>query len=126
MVSFVESVVSTFVGKGSFFDFGDRYPDLDGNNMSSVSGLYVIGNVAGTPDIRAALNAGSDLGRFMKRGDGLPPIREQCDYDVVIIGAGPGGCGGLERASIFDPMRIRAAHRRRVELGCPQLWAFNT
>ncbi len=91
MVSFVESVVSTFVGKGSLSDFGDRYPDLDGNNMSSVAGLYVIGNVSGTPDIRAALNAGSDLGRFMERGDGLPPDRNPCDFDVVVIGAGPAG-----------------------------------
>ena len=79
------------VGRNSITDFGDRYPVLNKNGMSSIEGLYVIGNIAGTPDIRAALNAGSDIGRLLERGDGLADSRAAADHDVVIIGGGPAG-----------------------------------
>ena len=83
------SFTKFFVGKGSISDFGDRYPDLDANNMSSIEGLYIVGNVAGTPDIRAALNAGHDLGQRLATGTGLAKIESEVDYDVLIVGGGP-------------------------------------
>ena len=72
--------------------------------MSSIAGLYIVGNIAGTPDIRAALNAGHDIGRLLGRGEGLPESNEQADHDVVIIGAGPAGlaCAAALRESGND------------------------
>ncbi|MEM7307117.1 MAG: NAD(P)-binding domain-containing protein [Planctomycetota bacterium] len=96
MVKLVEAARRMFVGRGSFTDFGDRYPDLDSNRMSSIDGLYVVGNIAGTPDIRAALNAGSDVGRLLERGDGLAESGTEADFDVVVIGAGPAGLACAE------------------------------
>ncbi len=93
---------SNLVGRNSITDFGDRYPVLNKNRMSSVAGLYVIGNIAGTPDIRAALNAGSDVGRLLERGDGLPDAGAEADHDVVIIGGGPAGLACAEVLSHTD------------------------
>jgi len=83
MIQLTQALRSFIVGKGSITDFGDRYPVLDRRNMSSIAGLYIVGNIAGTPDIRAAINAGHDIGSLLGRSDGLPENIEQADYDVV-------------------------------------------
>ncbi len=57
----LSSIASIFVGKGSFTDMGDRYPILDKNQQSSIEGLYVVGDISGTPDIKAAINSGHEL-----------------------------------------------------------------
>ncbi len=91
------------VGRNSIADFGDRYQVVDRTNMSSVAGLYVIGNIAGTPDIRSALNSGSDIGRHLERELATADDAPDADHDVVIVGAGPAGvaCGAvLRRANL--------------------------
>lgn len=80
---------SLLTGKGSLTDMGERYPRLDRHAQSSIEGLYIIGNVAGTPDIKAALNAGYDVAHHIAK---LPRAHQAgCDFAVVIIGAGPAG-----------------------------------
>jgi Pyruvate/2-oxoacid:ferredoxin oxidoreductase delta subunit len=95
-ISFVRSVKGFFTGRGSITDFGERYPILDARGMSSIVGLYVAGNVAGTPDIRAALNSGNDVGRLLGRGDGRPSCGCEVDHDLVVVGAGPSGRASAE------------------------------
>jgi len=80
-----------FRGKGSITDFGDRYPVVDSANQSSIRGLYVVGNVAGTPDIRAALNAGTRVGQALGEEQLRPGTGGADELDVVVIGAGPAG-----------------------------------
>ena len=88
LIKIAQAVRSYLVGRGSISDFGDRYPVLDSGNMSSVSGLFVIGNIAGTPDIRAALNSGSDVGRQLERELASTDDAPDVDHGVVIVGAG--------------------------------------
>lgn len=76
-------------GKGGFFDMGDRYPLLDENNESSIPGMFVIGDVAGTPDIKAALNTGYDVAHHLAAR--YKTLVEHVDAAVAILGAGPAG-----------------------------------
>jgi Pyruvate/2-oxoacid:ferredoxin oxidoreductase delta subunit len=70
-------------------DMGERYPRLDRTYQSNIKGLYVVGNIAGTPDIKAALNAGYEVAHHLVR---LPTTcQAACEYAVAIIGAGPAG-----------------------------------
>lgn len=81
--------MSFFFGKGSITDMGERYPLLDRHRQSSIPGLYVIGNIAGTPDVKAALNAGFDVAHHI--ADLALRRTAATDVRVVIIGAGPAG-----------------------------------
>jgi NosR/NirI family transcriptional regulator, nitrous oxide reductase regulator len=78
-----------FTKPGSVFDVGPRFPVLDRNWQSSIPGLYMAGDVTGTPDIKAAINAGAEIARHLlgQRIVCKPP----CDVHVLIIGGGPGG-----------------------------------
>jgi hypothetical protein len=58
------------VGEDSIFDMGDRYPVLSRRYESSIEGLFVVGNLTGSPDIKAALNAGHDVAHHIA---GLSP-----------------------------------------------------
>ena len=116
MVKIAQSIRSFLVGRNSIADFGDRYPVVDRTNMSSVAGLYVIGNIAGTPDIRSALNSGSDIGRHLERELATADDAPDADHGVVIVGAGPAGIarvgGGLRLSRQGDspkPRRQREA-----------------
>ncbi|MBI4354805.1 MAG: NAD(P)-binding domain-containing protein, partial [Candidatus Omnitrophica bacterium] len=104
-------LASFFIGKGSLTDMGERYPLLDRRFQSSIAGLYVIGNVAGTPDIKAALNAGYDVAH---RVAGLPRAgKPACDYDVIIVGAGPAGVNAaLEFEKLGVPYLLLDAEER--------------
>ena len=44
-----------FSKPGSVWDMGPRFPVLDANRQSSIAGLYLAGDVTGTPDIKAAI-----------------------------------------------------------------------
>lgn len=82
-------IKSVFVGPGSLTDFGERFLILDRDYQTSVKGMYAIGDVAGTPDIKAALNAGFRVGQHLSN---MPRrTTTNIDYDVIIIGAGPAG-----------------------------------
>lgn len=83
------SWLDRWTGSRSLFDMGERFPVLDADFQSSIAGLYVIGNLSGTPDIKAALNAGYEVAHHIAS---LPrPDRLAGDHEVVIIGAGPAG-----------------------------------
>lgn len=82
-------ITNFFWGKGGFFDMGDRYPVLDKRNESTIPNLFVVGDVAGTPDIKAALNAGYDAAHLIAKRFTQTPAASQ--YTVAILGAGPAG-----------------------------------
>ena len=86
---FLARFKSIFVGPGSLTDFGERFLILDRDYQTSVKGMYAIGDVAGTPDIKAALNAGFRVGQHLSNM--LRRSNTKIDYDVIIIGAGPAG-----------------------------------
>ncbi|MDF1665447.1 MAG: FAD-dependent oxidoreductase [Planctomycetota bacterium] len=88
-VSILTRIKSIFVGKGSLTDFGERFLILDRDYQSSIKGMYAIGDVSGSPDIKAALNAGYRVGQRL----GSLPRRTtaKIDYDVIIVGSGPAG-----------------------------------
>ena len=83
------SFKSVFVGRGSYTDMGDRYPVLDKNRQSNIKSLYVVGDIAGTPDIKAAIDSGYKLAGHIAS---LPrPAMGPADCEVLIIGGGPAG-----------------------------------
>ena len=57
--------MSWLTKQGSIWDMGPRFPVLDANRQSSISGLYLAGDVTGTPDIKAAINAGAEVARHI-------------------------------------------------------------
>ena len=84
-----ESIKSTLVGKGSFTDMGDQYPVLDKHGQSNIKGLFVVGDISGTPDIKAAINGGVELAEHL--GELPRPAIGPADCEVLIIGGGPAG-----------------------------------
>jgi thioredoxin reductase/Pyruvate/2-oxoacid:ferredoxin oxidoreductase delta subunit len=68
---------------------GPRFPVLDANRQSSIPGLYLAGDVTGTPDIKAAINAGAEVARHILGQD--LKCKPPCDAHVLILGAGPAG-----------------------------------
>ena len=88
-MSLTQSIKSAFIGRGSYTDMGDRYPVLDKNRQSNITGMSVVGDIAGTPDIKAAINSGLDLATYLAS---LPrPAIGPADCEVLIIGGGPAG-----------------------------------
>src|SRR5712692_9847464 len=78
-----------FTEPGGIFDMGPRFPVLNADRRSSIPGLYMAGDVTGTPDIKAAINAGAEVARHLlaRPIDCRPP----CDAHVIILGGGPAG-----------------------------------
>ena len=71
-----------------------KVPRRDASFMTDVPGVYLIGDVSGTPLIKNAANEGAAVAIHIAHelhaanGNGGPP---QANYDVAIIGAGPAG-----------------------------------
>ena len=78
-----------FTKPGSIFDMGPRFPLLDKRRQASIPGLYMAGDVTGTPDIKAAINAGAEVARHLLAQE--IECRPPCDAHVIIIGGGPAG-----------------------------------
>lgn len=88
-MNLIQPFKSLFIGKGSYTDMGDRYPVLDRDRQSNIEGLYVVGDIAGTPDIKAAINSGFELATHLVS---LPrPTLDPADCEVLVIGGGPAG-----------------------------------
>jgi len=76
-----------FVGEDSVSDMGDQYPIVDKNFESSIKNLFIIGNIAGLPDIKAALNSGYKTAQHIIANSNK---YSKSDF-IYILGAGPAG-----------------------------------
>lgn len=73
-----------------------RLPECDEHGETTVSGVYVVGEIAGTPLIKLGLNAGHQLvQRLATQFSGELPAGH---HDLVIIGAGAAGIGAASAA----------------------------
>lgn len=63
-------------------------PYLGENYESNIPGIYIVGELGGLALIRNAINQGSSVGQAIKRSYSH---REDVDYDVIVVGAGPAG-----------------------------------
>ena len=95
--------MSWFTKSGSIFDMGPRFPLLDTNRQTSIPGIYMAGDVTGTPDIKAAINTGAEIARHLleQEIDCRPP----CDAHVIIIGGGPAGVSAALKFEKSGPAR---------------------
>jgi thioredoxin reductase len=67
-------------------------PMRDGSSYeTNVPGCYVIGDVSGVPLIKNAVKEGAEAIAQIATAIINAPAEPQADYDVAIIGAGPGG-----------------------------------
>jgi thioredoxin reductase/ferredoxin len=98
-------------------------PRVDANKESDVRGLYVVGDLADAPIIKAALGQGYEVAQHIARRLG-PPSTDEDLYDVVVVGAGPAGIGAglalcetghrfviLERQRPFDTIQNFPKHK---------------
>ncbi len=69
-------------------------PQTDQHNESNLPGVFLVGEVIGAALVKKAVNQGDQTIRYI--GNRKPRIAE-AQYDVIIVGAGPGGlAAGLE------------------------------
>lgn len=75
-----------------------RLPQVDDKGQSTVSGIYLVGELAGTPLIKLGLNAGVE--KMDQLHETLPPTSSEDPelLDVLIVGAGSSGLGAAMRA----------------------------
>ncbi|MFQ5489554.1 MAG: NAD(P)-binding domain-containing protein [Phycisphaerae bacterium] len=80
-----------------------RLPELDAHSQSNIRGLYLVGEIAGTPLIKLGLNAGVDLIDQLaeelaqaKNDPSIDPAQGDV-VDVLIVGAGSSGLGAADR-----------------------------
>ena len=64
-----------------------RLPAVDGAGRSNLPGVYLTGEVAGTPLIKLGLNMGHDVIEHIHAELGAAPADDDV-LDVVIVGAG--------------------------------------
>jgi thioredoxin reductase/polyferredoxin len=102
---------AAMAGVGSLFDRGfdpataRRLPVVDASGASNVRGLFLVGEIAGTPLIKLGLNRGRDVidrlhAERAAGGDGgwdPGADRDAAWHDVLIIGAGSSGLGAADR-----------------------------
>jgi thioredoxin reductase/pSer/pThr/pTyr-binding forkhead associated (FHA) protein/NAD-dependent dihydropyrimidine dehydrogenase PreA subunit len=70
-----------------------KVPDVDAWYQTSIKGMYLIGQVAGTPQIKNASNVGTAVVHHAKAHGLAPGIGQSlgASYDVIIAGSGPAG-----------------------------------
>ena len=74
-------------------------PVLDDGYQSSVPGLYVVGETAGTASINLAMRSGRQAVEFVASAlKGLKPAPRAEVNDVAIVGCGPAGIGATTTA----------------------------
>ncbi len=70
-------------------DGATRRPQLDVNNLSNVPGLYIVGDLAGAPVIKLAMEQGYEVIEHISQ---LPDIEAPSEpLDLIIVGAGAAG-----------------------------------
>ena len=85
--SWLTGLKNFFIGEGSITDMGDQYPVLSDHFESSIKNLFIIGNIAGSPDIKAALNSGYKTAHYIIDH----PEKHNKSEPIIILGAGPAG-----------------------------------
>jgi thioredoxin reductase/formate hydrogenlyase subunit 6/NADH:ubiquinone oxidoreductase subunit I len=77
-------------------------PTRDGASFeTNVAGCYIIGDVSGVPLIKNAVKEGADvIAHIADELKGTPP-EPKAEYDVAIIGVGPGGASAASGAAEF-------------------------
>ncbi len=67
-----------------------RRPLVDGNRQSTVPGLYVIGDLAGAPVVKLAMEQGYEVAEHIAAKSDAR-AGDAAEYDVVVVGAGAAG-----------------------------------
>ncbi|MGO9453952.1 MAG: NAD(P)-binding domain-containing protein [Candidatus Binataceae bacterium] len=77
----------------------NEIPGLDDSFQSSVGGVYVVGETAGTASINLAMRSGRQSVEFIASAlKGLKPAPQPDVYDIAIIGCGPAGISATTTA----------------------------
>ena len=87
-------------------------PEATDSGETNVPGIYLVGEVAGTPLLKLGLNRGVELAEAIHTELG-PPAADPELMDLLIVGAGPAGLGAAMRAHELG-MRYRVIESGRV------------
>ncbi len=99
-----------------------RLPRLDADAQSNVHGLYMVGEIAGTPLIKLGLNAGvaviDRLARELSAARDDLSVDQPGDgvVDVVIVGAGSSGLGAADRCDQLGLSYVVIEQQRTAQL----------
>jgi thioredoxin reductase len=75
-----------------------KVPKRDQTYMTNVPGIYIIGDVSGVPLIKMAINEGTKVIDAVAESLQKEGAKSGADYDVAIIGVGPGGLAATAMA----------------------------
>ena len=104
-----------------------RLPQLDAASQSNVRGLYMVGEIAGTPLIKLGLNAGVEMVdqlaaelKEAKRDPSVDAVSADVDedsvLDVLIVGAGSSGLGAADRCQQLGLNYLVIEQQRAAQL----------
>ncbi|NNF43271.1 MAG: NAD(P)-binding domain-containing protein [Phycisphaerales bacterium] len=97
-----------------------RLPIRHATGASNVRGMYLVGEIAGTPLIKLGLNRGRaviDHIAERDRGGDEPGVAAEGDlYDVVIVGAGSSGLGAADRCQELGLRYLVIEQERTAQL----------
>ena len=75
-------------------------PTRDGTTFqTNVPGCYIIGDVSGVPLIKNAVKEGAEVIAYIASELAAAALEPKADYDVAVIGIGPGGASAAVAAS---------------------------
>ncbi|MCH8252273.1 MAG: NAD(P)-binding domain-containing protein [Planctomycetes bacterium] len=99
-----------------------RLPELDDEGLSNVRGLYMVGEIAGTPLIKLGINAGvamiDRLSGELREAKNDPSIEDSSEstLDVLIVGAGSSGLGAADRCAQLGLSYVVIEQQRTAQL----------
>lgn len=76
-----------------------KVPNRDGRFMTNVPGIYLVGDVSGVPLIKNAINEGGAVIDYVVEDIKQMGRNGKADYDVAIVGIGPGGLSAAALAA---------------------------
>jgi len=96
-------------------------PRVRENGESSVRGIYLVGEVGGTPLIKLGLNQGVEVIEALHRELRPSPSDDPELLDVVIVGAGSSGLGAAMRAHDLG-MRYQVLESERIAMTVVEMY----